>query len=191
MRLTTAITFPNNSICSRYRDWLRAVWSRGQNSNPTIDMIFFSLCRPNCGPTNEQQCMTKECWTQGEECAWRTEGSQITFLRRNKRKRRLKRKSSAIWGEQHDARRNMCIRAGGTELIKSIPDSVNWIIWLRVRSSGGLLWTWWQTFTFTFSFRLLCGLSMFWNTFQCSQHLSLLKSLNHYMFRPKLAILRC
>jgi hypothetical protein len=33
------------------------------------------------------------------------------------------------------------------------------------------------TFTFTFPLRLLCGLSMFWNTFQCSQHLSLLKSL--------------
>jgi hypothetical protein len=26
-------------------------------------------------------------------------------------------------------------------------------------------------FTFTFPLRLLCGLSMFWNTFQCSQHL--------------------
>jgi hypothetical protein len=29
------------------------------------------------------------------------------------------------------------------------------------------------SFTFTFPLRLLCGLSMFWNTFQCSQYLSL------------------
>jgi hypothetical protein len=73
--------------------------------------------------------------------------------------------------KRRNACRNFCPRTRGTPQEPEVCDLQRPQLQKKQTTSQHF------TFTFTFALRLLCGLSMFWNTFQCSQHLSLFKNL--------------